>query len=85
MGGGIRVSKHDFNKVCQYGVNLPSIAIHQKRIFHGLTPQNLNYIILSENPAYFPEEKKEVKLIDQNKKIKKKTKIIKHKKRKLKN
>lgn len=28
VGGGIRVSKHDFNKVCQYGVNLPSIAIH---------------------------------------------------------
>lgn len=30
MGGGIRVSKHDFNQVCQYGVNLPSrpIAIH---------------------------------------------------------
>lgn len=68
MGGGIRVSKHDFTKVCQYGVNLPSIAIHQKRMFHGLTPQNLNYIILFENPAYFPEEKKEVKLIDQNKK-----------------
>lgn len=36
------------------------------------TPQNLNYIILFENPAYFPEEKKEVKLIDQNKKKQKK-------------